>query len=147
LLRRCWHCTKGTAPGLPLVLMNSATTRDLSLDTLRLYDDLRADRLGGNVEGAAVIGSAAGGIIDQIAEGAGILLPEPADPAAFGSAARLLLGDQAQAARAGQAACPRPPEACRRCAPAALRLAARHPHRLAATPRSPAGFGAAPVVR
>ena len=28
-----------------------------------------------------VIGSAAGGIIDQIAEGAGILLPEPADPA------------------------------------------------------------------
>jgi trehalose synthase len=55
-------------------------------------------------KGRPVIGSAVGGIIDQIAEGTGILLPEPADLAAFGSAVRLLLGDQDQAARMGQAA-------------------------------------------
>jgi trehalose synthase len=51
-----------------------------------------------------VIGSAVGGIIDQIAEGTGILLPDPADLEAFGAAACLLLGDQDQAARLGQAA-------------------------------------------
>ena len=56
------------------------------------------------MEGAAVIGSAVGGIIDQIAEGTGILLPDPADLEAFGAAARLLLGDQDQATRMGQAA-------------------------------------------
>jgi trehalose synthase len=55
-------------------------------------------------KGRPVIGSAVGGIIDQIAEGTGILLPDPADLAAFGSAARLLLGDQELAARLGQAA-------------------------------------------
>jgi trehalose synthase len=51
-----------------------------------------------------VIGSAVGGIIDQIPEGTGILLPDPADLAAFGSAARLLLTDQDRAARIGLAA-------------------------------------------
>jgi trehalose synthase len=55
-------------------------------------------------KGRPVIGSAVGGIIDQIAEGTGILLPDPADLAAFGSAARLLLSDRDQAARMGQAA-------------------------------------------
>jgi len=55
-------------------------------------------------KGRPVIGSAVGGIIDQIAEGTGILLPDPADLMAFGSAARLLLGDPDQAARIGQAA-------------------------------------------
>jgi trehalose synthase len=55
-------------------------------------------------KGRPVIGSAVGGIIDQIADGTGILLPDPADLAAFGSAVRLLLGDQDQAARMGQAA-------------------------------------------
>ncbi len=35
-------------------------------------------------KGRPVIGSAVGGIIDQIAEGTGILLPDPADLAAFG---------------------------------------------------------------
>jgi trehalose synthase len=55
-------------------------------------------------KGRPVIGSAVGGIIDQIAEGTGILLPDPADLTAFGSAARRLLGDQDQAARMGQAA-------------------------------------------
>jgi trehalose synthase len=55
-------------------------------------------------KGRPVIGSAVGGIIDQIAEGTGILLPDPADLAAFGAAARLLLGDPDQAARMGQAA-------------------------------------------
>jgi trehalose synthase len=55
------------------------------------------------VKGRPVIGSAVGGIIDQIAEGTGILLPDPADLAAFGSAACLLLGDRAAATRIGQA--------------------------------------------
>ena len=55
-------------------------------------------------KGRPVIGSAVGGIIDQIATGTGILLPDPADLAAFGVAARLLLDDQAEAARMGQAA-------------------------------------------
>ncbi len=55
-------------------------------------------------KGRPVIGSAVGGIIDQIAEGTGILLPDPGDLAAFGSAATLLLGDQDRAARMGQAA-------------------------------------------
>jgi trehalose synthase len=55
-------------------------------------------------KGRPVIGSAVGGIIDQVAEGTGILLPDPADLAAFGSAARRLLSDQDQAARMGQAA-------------------------------------------
>ncbi len=55
-------------------------------------------------KGRPVIGSAVGGIIDQIAEGTGILLPDPADLAAFGSAVCLLLGDPDQAARMGQAA-------------------------------------------
>jgi len=55
-------------------------------------------------KGRPVIGSAVGGIIDQIAEGTGILLPDPADLEAFGAAARLLLGDQDQATRMGQAA-------------------------------------------
>jgi trehalose synthase len=55
-------------------------------------------------KGRPVIGSAVGGIIDQIAEGTGILLPDAADLEAFGSAARLLLGDQGRVARMGQAA-------------------------------------------
>jgi trehalose synthase len=55
-------------------------------------------------KGRPVIGSAVGGIIDQIAEGTGILLPDPTDLAAFGLAARRLLSDQDQAARMGQAA-------------------------------------------
>jgi trehalose synthase len=55
-------------------------------------------------KGRPVIGSAVGGIIDQIAEGTGILLPDPADLTAFGSAARLLLGDPDLAARMGRAA-------------------------------------------
>ena len=55
-------------------------------------------------KGGPVIGSAVGGITDQIAGGTGILLPDPADLAAFGAAARRLLGDQDQATRMGQAA-------------------------------------------
>ena len=55
-------------------------------------------------KGRPVIGSAVGGIIDQIAEGTGILLPDPADLTAFGSAARLLLDDRAAATQMGQAA-------------------------------------------
>jgi trehalose synthase len=55
-------------------------------------------------KGRPVIGSAVGGIIDQVAEGTGILLPDPTDLAAFGQAVGRLLGDQAEAARMGLAA-------------------------------------------
>ncbi len=56
------------------------------------------------LKGRPVIGSAVGGIIEQIGAGTGILLPDPADLAAFGSAVCLLLGDPDQASRMGQAA-------------------------------------------
>jgi trehalose synthase len=55
-------------------------------------------------KGRPVIGSAVGGITDQIAEGTGLLLPDPADLQAFGKAVRLLLGDQVETARRGLAA-------------------------------------------
>jgi trehalose synthase len=55
-------------------------------------------------KGRPVIGSAVGGIIDQIADGTGLLLPDPADLKAFGQAARLLLGAPAEATRLGRAA-------------------------------------------
>ena len=55
-------------------------------------------------KGRPVIGSAVGGIIDQIAPGTGILLPDPTDLKAFGQAVRLLLDDPAEAARLGLAA-------------------------------------------
>ena len=55
-------------------------------------------------KGRPVIGSAVGGIIDQIANGTGILLPDPTDLQAFGQAARRLLADHAEAARLGRAA-------------------------------------------
>jgi trehalose synthase len=55
-------------------------------------------------KGRPVIGSAVGGIIDQIADGTGLLLPDATDLTAFGQAVRLLLTDQAKAARMGLAA-------------------------------------------
>ena len=55
-------------------------------------------------KGRPVIGSAVGGIIDQVAGGTGILLPDPADLKAFGEAVRQLLSDRAEATRMGQAA-------------------------------------------
>ena len=51
-----------------------------------------------------VIGTAVGGIQDQIADGTGILLPDPADLAAFGSAVRQLLDNPGNAQRMGKAA-------------------------------------------
>jgi trehalose synthase len=51
-----------------------------------------------------VVGSAVGGIIDQIAPGTGILLPDPRDGAAFGAAVRRLLDDPGQARQMGAAA-------------------------------------------
>jgi trehalose synthase len=51
-----------------------------------------------------VVGSAVGGIIDQIADGTGILLPDPRDGAAFGAAVRRLLDDPGQAGQMGRAA-------------------------------------------
>jgi trehalose synthase len=55
-------------------------------------------------KGRPVVGSAVGGIIDQIAEGTGILLPDPTDLQAFARAVRLLLADPAEANRLGRAA-------------------------------------------
>ena len=50
-----------------------------------------------------LVGSGVGGILDQIPEGKGILLPDPSDLAAFGSAVRWLLDHPADAERIGQA--------------------------------------------
>jgi trehalose synthase len=55
-------------------------------------------------KGRPVVGSAVGGIQDQVAEGTGILLPDPTDLAAFGRAVRSLLDDPAGADRMGAAA-------------------------------------------
>ncbi len=51
-----------------------------------------------------VVGSAVGGIIDQIAPGTGIVLPDPHDLEAFGSAVRGLLEHPDEADRMGRAA-------------------------------------------
>ena len=51
-----------------------------------------------------MIGSAVGGIIDQIADGTGILLSDPTDLKAFGQAVRLLFADRAKATQLGLAA-------------------------------------------
>ena len=55
-------------------------------------------------KGRPVIGSAVGGILDQIADGTGVLLPHPADLAAFGSQVRRLLDNPGTAERMGKAA-------------------------------------------
>jgi trehalose synthase len=55
-------------------------------------------------KGRPVIGSAVGGILDQIADGTGVLLPDPADLAAFGSQVRRLLDDPGETQRMGKAA-------------------------------------------
>jgi trehalose synthase len=55
-------------------------------------------------KGRPVIGSAVGGIIDQIAKGTGILLPDPADLKAFGDAVSRLLGARAEADQMGKEA-------------------------------------------
>jgi trehalose synthase len=55
-------------------------------------------------KGRPVVGSAVGGIIDQIAEGTGILLPDPRNLEAFGAAVRQLLDDQGEASQMGRAA-------------------------------------------
>jgi trehalose synthase len=55
-------------------------------------------------KGRPVVGSAVGGIIDQIPEGTGILLADPRNLEAFGAAVRQLLDDQDEATRMGRAA-------------------------------------------
>lgn len=55
-------------------------------------------------KGKPVIAGAVGGLQDQIVDGVtGTLIPDPADIAAFGSAANELLGDPARAGRLGEA--------------------------------------------
>ena len=54
-------------------------------------------------KGRPVVGSAVGGIMNQIADGTGILLPDPADLAAFGSALRQLLDSPDDARLMGKA--------------------------------------------
>lgn len=55
-------------------------------------------------KGRPVVGSAVGGIIDQIPRGTGILLPDPRDLRAFGAAVRWLLDNRDEARRMGRAA-------------------------------------------
>ncbi len=50
-----------------------------------------------------VAGSAVSGIIDQITDGTGTLLPDPRDRPAFGAAVRRLLDDPDEASRMGYA--------------------------------------------
>jgi trehalose synthase len=54
-------------------------------------------------KGRPVVGSAVGGIIDQIAEGTGILLKDPRNLEEFGAAVRDLLDNQSEARRMGRA--------------------------------------------
>jgi trehalose synthase len=55
-------------------------------------------------KGRPVVGSAVGGIQDQIADGTGVLLRDPADLATFGSKVRWLLDNRDTAERMGRAA-------------------------------------------
>jgi hypothetical protein len=55
-------------------------------------------------KGRPVIGSAVGGIQDQIVDGTGVLLRDPADLATFGSKVRWLLDNRDTAERMGRAA-------------------------------------------
>jgi trehalose synthase len=55
-------------------------------------------------KGRPVVGSAVGGIIDQVAAGTGIVLPDPYDLEAFGSAVRRLLENPGEADQMGRAA-------------------------------------------
>jgi trehalose synthase len=55
-------------------------------------------------KGRPVVGSAVGGILDQVADGTGILLPDPRDLKAFGTAVSELLGDREKAEQMGLAA-------------------------------------------
>ena len=54
-------------------------------------------------KGRPVVGSAVGGILDQITEGTGLLVRDPADLAAFGSQVRWLLDHPGEAERMGRA--------------------------------------------
>jgi trehalose synthase len=54
-------------------------------------------------KGRPVVGSAVGGILDQITDGTGLLVREPADLAAFGSQVRWLLDHHGEAERMGRA--------------------------------------------
>ena len=55
-------------------------------------------------KGRPVVGSAVGGILDQIIDGTGVLLPDPTDLRAFGLAVRGLLDDPERTGRMGRAA-------------------------------------------
>ena len=54
-------------------------------------------------KGRPVVGSAVGGIVDQVVEGTGILLADPADLATFGSEVRWLLDHRQEAEQMGAA--------------------------------------------
>jgi trehalose synthase len=54
-------------------------------------------------KGRPVVGSAVGGILDQITGGTGVLLPDPRDLGAFGAAVRGLIDEPARASRLGAA--------------------------------------------
>ncbi len=55
-------------------------------------------------KGRPVIGSAVGGIIDQLVDGTGVLLPDPYDLKAFGAAVETMVADREKASRIGLAA-------------------------------------------
>ena len=80
-------------------------------------------------KGRPVVGSAVGGILDQIADGTGVLLRDPADLAAFGSQVRRLLDDPGCGPAHGQGGPGAHPRALpRRPPPAAVGAAHRRHH-------------------
>jgi len=114
---RLWHDLPAAARGrvllvtLPLddVDENAAMVNALQRHATVISQKSLAEGFGltvseGMWKGRPVVGSAVGGIIDQIADGTGILLPDPGDLEAFGAAVRGLLEDPGAADRLGRAA-------------------------------------------
>jgi trehalose synthase len=115
--RRLWHDLPATARErimlvtLPLddVDENAAMVNALQRHAVVITQKSLAEGFGltvaeGMWKGRPVVGSALGGIADQVAPGTGILLPDPHDLAAFGAAVSKLLGDREEAASMGRAA-------------------------------------------
>jgi trehalose synthase len=86
------------------VMVNAAQRKASVIAQKSLAEGFGLTVAEGMWKGRPVVGSAVGGIVDQIAEGTGVLLPDPFDLKAFGVAVRELLDDPAESGRMGKAA-------------------------------------------
>jgi trehalose synthase len=115
--RRLWHgLTAAARERIMLVTLplddvdeNAAMVDALQRHAVVITQKSLAEGFGltvaeGMWKGRPVVGSAIGGIADQVAPGTGILLPDPHDLAAFGAAVSKLLGDRGEADLMGRAA-------------------------------------------